>query len=244
MTAMTRRSRFLRPLGALALVALAALAAACGGGGDDNEGQDVEALLDKAFRQSIKSADVKIDGRLQVDGLSGFDRPLFIKASGPYIGSDGGLPKVDVDLNLSTSEGGQTIQSGFVSTGDRAFIKFGGQYYEQPKANVARTNRALAKGRQKRGGTLSDLGLRPRDWVEDAKQEGDAEVAGVQTQHVSGTLNVRNVFSDLNKLVQRSAGALPEGPATCPSCPTRTSISWPTWSRIRPSTCTSARRMT
>ena len=196
---------------------LVVFAAACGGGGgDENEGQDVEALLDRAFRQSVKSADVKLDARLQVAGLQGFDKPLSIEASGSYIGSDDTIPKLDIDLNLSTSGGGQTIEAGFLSTGTRAFIEFGGQYYEQPRSGVARANRALARSRKRRGGGLSELGLSPRDWVEDAKQEGDEEVAGVETQHVSGKLDVRRMFADLNKLVQRSAGALPGGGGNVP----------------------------
>jgi hypothetical protein len=202
------------------MIALAALAAAsCGGGkSDEGEQQDVETLLDRAFRQSLKSADVKIDARLEIDGLQGFDRPVSIKASGPYIGSKDTLPKLNIDLNIS-SGGGQAIQSGFISTGDRAFIKFGGQYYEQPRSSVARTNRALRRARarrERRGGTLSDLGLSPRDWVKDAQQVGDDEVAGVETEHVSGILDVRRLFSDLNKLLERSSGALPGGSGSVP----------------------------
>ena len=182
------------------------LVAGCGGGKSE---EDVEALLDKAFKQSVKSADVKIDAELKIDGLQGFDRPVRLQAEGPYIGSEGQLPKADIDLKIGAAGAGQTISSGFLSTGDRAFVKFGGEFYEQSKEDVARANRELAKGSGgKDRGSLSELGLNPRTWVVDAKGEGDEEVAGVETEHVSGKLDVRRLFADLNKLVERSSGAV------------------------------------
>ena len=141
-------------------------------------------------------------------GLAGFDRPVRIEASGPYIGGNGKLPKLDIDLKIGTQGAGQTIEAGFLSTGDRAFIKFGGQFYEQPRADVARANRRLAQTRKRRQGSLGDLGLSPRDWVVDAKEEGEERVAGVETTHVSGRLDVRRLAEDLNEFVKRSASAL------------------------------------
>ncbi len=196
-----------RSLALLLPVLASVFAVACGGDGDENQA-DAEALLDRAFRQSLKSADVKVDARLEVKGLAGFDRPVRIEASGPYIGGNGKLPKLDIDLKIGTQGGGQTIEAGFLSTGDRAFIKFGGQFYEQPRADVARANRRLAQTRKRRQGSLGDLGLSPRDWVVEAKEEGEERVAGVETTHVSGRLDVRRLAEDLNEFVKRSASAL------------------------------------
>ena len=44
----------------------------------------MESLLDQAFRQSIKSADLKVDARLQLKGSESLDRPVRIQASGPF----------------------------------------------------------------------------------------------------------------------------------------------------------------
>lgn len=193
--------------GAAALLPLMGLLALSGCGGGKSE-EDVEALLDRAFKQSIKSADVKIDAELRIEGLQGFDRPVRLEAQGPYIGGDKQLPKVDIDLKVGAAEAGQSVTSGFLSTGDRAFVKFGGEFYEQPKADVARANAELAKNRDGDRGSLRDLGLNPRTWVIDAKGEDDEKVAGVETEHVSGKLDVRRLFADFNKLIDRSAGAV------------------------------------
>ena len=63
----------------LPVVALALLAG-CGGGKSE---EDVEALLDRAFKQSIKSADVKIDAELRVDGLTGLRPARAARGQGP-----------------------------------------------------------------------------------------------------------------------------------------------------------------
>ena len=190
----------------LALTSAAALAAC--GGGDGRSEEDVESLLDRAFRQSVKSASVSIDAQLEVKGLQGLERPVRLEASGVYIGAKETLPKVDIDLRLGSQEAGQTVESGFLSTGDRAFLKFGGEFYEQPREDIARANRELRGAGDGGAGTLRDLGFDARRWVVDAQSEGEDEVAGVRTEHVSARLDSRAVFADLNKLVERSADAV------------------------------------
>lgn len=189
----------------LVLVSAGALGA-CGGG--DKSEEDVETLLDRAFRQSVKSADIKLDAELQVRGVEGFDKPVRVEASGVYIAGEKSLPKVDIDLRVGSQEAGQTVESGFLSTGDRAFLKFGGEFYEQPQEDIARANRELAGADSSGTGGLSELGLDPRRWVVEGTSEGEGEVGGVATEHVSARLDVRAAFADLNKLVERSAGAI------------------------------------
>ena len=101
-----------------------------------------------------------------------------------------------------------------LTTGDRVFLKFQDVYYEQPAAQVRQANRALAQGKGNR--PLGELGLDPRSWLAEAKDEGDAEVGGVETNHVSGTLDVSRLMRNLNVFVRRSAGALGSSKETPP----------------------------
>ena len=199
-----RRRRLAVLLTAL-LAALPLLLTACGGGGDE---QDAEALLDRAFSREVPSADVEIDAELEVDGLEGFEEPIRISASGPYISEKKTLPQLDMDLEIAAPGAGQPIQSGLLSTGRRVFLKFGGSYFEQPQEQVAEANQRLAKNRDGDGGSLSELGLSPRDWVVDASVEGEEEIGGEQTEHVKGKLDVEAAMTDLNELVEKSAGTL------------------------------------
>jgi hypothetical protein len=194
----------------LLLLLPAFLLGACGGGDDK---QDVESLLDKAFSSSIDSADLKLDAELDLNGNEQLKNPIRVRASGPFRSNEGKLPQVDLDLELGTDGAGQVIQTGFLSTGDRAFVKFQDVYYEQPAAEVARTNRELAKRGGKRRSSLAALGLDPRTWLGDAKDEGEETVAGAKTHHVSGTLEVTQVLDNLNDFVRRSSSALSGTPA-------------------------------
>jgi hypothetical protein len=190
---------------ALSVLLFAALVLASCGGGDDKE--DVQDLLDKAFSSSIKSADLKVDASVQLKGSPGLDRPVRITATGPFRTNEGKLPSVDIELKVGTDGGGQTITTGFLSTGDRAFVKFQDVYYEQPASQVAKANRSISQNQGKRG-SLRALGLDPRSWLAEAKDEGEEEIAGVKTRHVSGKLDVEAVMRNLNEFVRKSGTAL------------------------------------
>jgi hypothetical protein len=186
----------------LLVLALGAYTLVACGGGEDTE--SVEDLLDQAFSNEIHSADLKIDAEIELKGL--LKDPIEIEAEGPFRTNEGKLPSADIELRVGTGGGGQTITSGVLTTGDRVFLKFQDVYYEQPPAQVRRTNAAIAK--RKGGKTLGELGLDPRSWLAEAKDEGDAEVAGVDTNHVSGTLDVASLMRNINRFVRRSASAL------------------------------------
>jgi hypothetical protein len=186
------------------LIVVAAALGSCGGGGEDSDG--VENLLDRAFSREIQSADIRLEATLQLKGSESLDKPVRLEASGPFHTNEGKLPSVDVDVNLATAGGGQTVQTGFLSTGDRAFVKFQDVYYEQPADRVRQANESIR--RRGRGGSLRALGLDPRGWLSDARDEGEETVAGVETRHVSGTLDVGRVLNNISAFVGRSAGGL------------------------------------
>ncbi len=180
------------------------LLAGCGGD-DDTEG--VEDLLDRAFSQDIRSADLKLEAEIELNGM--LDEPVRIEAEGPFESNEDKLPSADIELRIGTDGGGQTVTSGVLTTGDRAFVRFQDVYYEQPPERVREANEAIAAnsdGADDR--PLSELGLDPRSWLAEASQEGDTEVAGVETRHVSGTLDVESLMQNLNRFVERSGSAL------------------------------------
>jgi hypothetical protein len=192
---------------AFVLLLLGALGlASCGGGNDDKE--SVESLLDRAFSTPIHSADLKLQAKIELKGL--LSDPLQIQAEGPFRTNKDKLPSANIDLEVGTGTG-QTISSGVLTTGDRVFVKFQDVYYEQPASQVAKTNRAIAARGKKSGQSLSELGLDPRSWIAEAKDKGDANVAGAETRHVSGTLDVTSLMRNINQFVGRSASALGGG---------------------------------
>jgi hypothetical protein len=198
-TILRRVRRLLLPM----LFVVVALAS-CGGGED---GQGSEDLLDRAFSRELHSADLKLEAQIQLEGSPVLGRPLRIQAAGPFRTNDGKLPSMDLEIKIGADGGGQTITTGYLSTGDRAFLKFQDVYYEQPASAVRRANRAIAR-HQGRGKSLRGLGLNPRSWLSGAKDEGEEEVAGVETRHLSGTLDLEAMILDINRFVRRSGGAI------------------------------------
>ena len=179
------------------------LVAGCGGGGDDNE--SVTELLDRAFQNPIGSADVTLDIAIELEGVEELEDPIEVGLSGPYeAGEDGKIPSVDWEITVRAQN--QSFNAGLTSTGDRAFIGFQGTDYEIDRAAIAQLNRQLAAAREREDEQdLSDFGVTARDWVVDAEEQGDEDVAGAETTHVSGKLDVTRVLDDLNTVVERAS---------------------------------------
>lgn len=180
---------------------------ACGGGGEG----DVKSVLDKGFSTSIKSANVNLDVTLKLNGVKQLNGPVKLSLQGPYeSGGQQTIPKVD--WSIAASAAGQNFTAGFVSTGDNAFVKFQGQSYELGKQAVAVINQQIrtAASQQKKKG-LAQFGIDARNWLKDAKNEGDATVGGVATKHVSASLDVGRFLNDVSTLVSKAGGSLPGG---------------------------------
>jgi hypothetical protein len=202
---------------AFPLLIAACLLAGCGG---SDEGDAVEDILDRAFSQDIRSADLMLEAEIELRGV--LEEPIRIEAEGPFRAGKDKLPEADIELRIGADGGGQTVTSGVLTTGDRAFVRFQDVYYEQPRERVRAANEAIRRNSEGPGDRpLSELGLEPRSWLAEAEQEDDAEVAGVETRHVSGTLDVESVMRNLNEFVRRSGSAL--GGATGQPAPPRLS---------------------
>jgi hypothetical protein len=204
---------------AVLLLLFAALALASCGGGNDQE--DVQSLLDKAFSSSIKSANLTLDATVQVKGSPGLEKPLRITATGPFRTNEDKIPSANIELKIGNDGGGQTITTGFLSTGDRAFVKFQDIFYEQPRAQVAKANQSIAQNKSKRG-SLRGLGLDPRTWLASAKDVGEEDIAGVKTRHIAGKLDVESVMRNLNEFVRRSGKTLGQTTGQAPPQPLST----------------------
>lgn len=175
----------------------------CGGGGE----KDAKALLKRAFSESIPSANVTIDFSAKVEGVPQLSQPIRLKLGGPYKSNGRGrLPSLNWDI--SVSGGGQTFSAGLISTGDRGFVNFQGTNYEVGQTTMAQLQQAASSGGTSGSRSLKQFGVDPLAWVRDASEEGDSNVAGVTTKHVSAGIDVGRLFTDLNKIVSKAGGAV------------------------------------
>jgi uncharacterized membrane protein YgcG len=203
------------PLLAALLVAVAGLVA-CGGkaGESASSGDSVDTLLKKTFSgdKQLDSAKVDLKLKMNIQGSGQVSGPIDISISGPFqTQGKGKLPKLDLDLSFAGA--GQNIKAGVESTGDKGFVNFNGQEYalsdkifQQFKTGY---EQAAAKGAggNKKGASLATLGINPRDWLTNAKNEGDAKVGDADVVKITGGVDVGKLLDDVNTALAK-AGSL------------------------------------
>jgi hypothetical protein len=194
-----RLRRLLAPLLLVVLGAFALALSACGGSDKDAKG-----LLRTAFKQPIQSADVSMDLQIKIEGVEQLKNPITVRLTGPYR-TNGSKKLPSADFDLSFAGGGQTFNAGLTSTGDNAFVSFQGTDYEVGEDTVAQVNRQIAQSANQRSKrSLSEFGVDPLNWIRDASEKGEEDVAGVKTKHVSGGLDLGRLLDDLNNVVDRA----------------------------------------
>jgi hypothetical protein len=204
----TRRLPFVAVL--LLLFAGALSLAACGGGG--GSGEDADQVLKDTFSGSKKVKSGKLELKLGLEaqgGAASLGGPFSITLSGPFQ-SQGpqALPQFDFDLTLSLGAG-RSFNAGAVSTGDSGFLKFQNQTYSVPANVFAQFKQGYERSQAQNKGSssntsFSSLGVDPSKWLKDAKNEGDTDVAGTQTTHISASVDVPKFLDDVNRILSRA----------------------------------------
>jgi hypothetical protein len=144
---------------------------------------------------AVKSA--RFDARLGVgkaNAQSGAGKATVLRVSGAFARTDaGGLP----DLKVRLSAGG--VSGGFVSVGGKAWFVRGDTGWRMPAALWTPVEQN------------SPLNVNPSTWVRDVKSEGTETVGGVETEHVSATIDPQAVVADLERAAGQTGGEPPKG---------------------------------
>ncbi len=210
----------------LALVCLAALVVAgCGGESSSKPSPEVTKLLGDTFGSNKPVTSGRLDVRLAADtvGVAGLSGPLDLRFAGPFQ-SQGAGKTAKFDFDLALRRGGSTLHAGAVSTGDKGYLKLVGNAYrldDKAFASLQKSGSQAADSATKKNGgiSLGKLGIDPRRWLTDAKQEGTEDVAGTPTIHVSSGIKVGPMLADVNRLLAK-AGNVGAAAAAGQSVPT------------------------
>jgi hypothetical protein len=190
----------------LSVLALIVVLAGCGGGGG---GEDPKEAINKAFSTPVESANVTLSMKVSAEGVPQLEEPAEVKLSGPFQ-SNGKEKLPSLNWQASVSGAGQSFSGGLISTGDNAYVNFQGSDYEVGEQQVAQINQQL--GQQTENKSLKDFGIDPNNWVTNVEDEGNEDVNGADSQHVSAGVDVEKMLTDLNKTVEQ-AGAMSGGTA-------------------------------
>ncbi|MEA2347490.1 MAG: hypothetical protein QOG62_1277 [Thermoleophilaceae bacterium] len=162
-------------------------------------------MLDKAFSQSIGSAQMNMSLNLTLQGIPAATDPIRVSLEGPYkSGTDEVLPSFDLAASLdagSLPAPGDTLS--LISTGSNLYLDIAGTAYEAGEDAVAKE---LAS-RKAAGTGNNPFGVDPQSWVQDPKIVGEEQVDGVDTLHLTGTVSVGNMIQNLNSAAAKAAAA-------------------------------------
>jgi hypothetical protein len=226
---------------ALAALALLVPALIAGCGGDDSSDVDPQTVIDETFNndETVSSGDLSlsIGGSAEGDAGGSFEASL----SGPFQGDPDdptAIPQLDWTGSLSAEGAGQSFdfEGGITVTEDNAYVEYGGSAYEvgaetfgqfkelaeQASAQQTQTEglsfgEAFTQGCEQslraQGGDTAACQIDFQSWLGDLSNEGDEDIEGTDSTHISGSLNVDTMLQDLIELgaavPQASAAGVP-----------------------------------
>ena len=207
------------------LAAMALVVAACGGGGgggdEASSDTDVNTLLSDTFKggKKIESGTLDLSLRIDAKNTEGLSGPVTLKVVGPFQ-TEGSkkLPKFKIDFAFEGA--GQSIEAGLTSTGEKGFVSFQGseyavsdQVFKQFKAGY---EQAQQKGNTKNQ-SLASLGLDPRQWLTNAKNEGDAKVGDDDVIKITGGVDINKLLDDVNQALSKARNLGVQGTQSLPT---------------------------
>src|SRR5947208_1233528 len=210
----------------LLLALLALVGAGCGGGDKASSSSDVNDLLQKTFAggKKIDSGKLNLALRLNLQGgqSSQLSGPVALTLTGPFESQGKGkLPKFDMDAAFEG--GGQNLKAGIESTGDKGFVSFNGtdyavsdQVFQQFRTGYEQAQQQSAK---QNGGaqSLATLGIDPRRWLKNPRNEGDAKVGDTDVVKITGDVDVGKLLDDVNNALAKARSLGVQGSQQLPS---------------------------
>jgi hypothetical protein len=163
-----------------------------------------EELLQSAFQggeidSAAFSAQVSIDAqgqRADVDVSGAFEQ-----------GAVGDVPEFEVSAQLTAP--GERFEGGFTSLGDEAFFTQGDTGWRVPDEVWSPLVEAVANGAGAEPQNLS-LPVDPQSWIRDVESEGTESLDGVETTHVSASVDSERVVRDLFAAARATGRTLPD----------------------------------
>ena len=190
----------MRRLAAVA-VALVLVAGACG---DDRS--PAEAALGDAESGLGRISSGDLTMQLLASSPDG-DGGVGFRIEGPFrVGKDeGDLPAADLEYTRIT--GGERRTTGFVSTGEQAYVELDGEFQQLDDAQLEE----LRVADDAEGGGLEGLSL--EDWVKEPKVGTGPRVDGVATRRITGAVDAVPAINDLVELAGGFGAADDDAPA-------------------------------
>ena len=192
------------------------LVVGCGGGDEGSgasarRGHERRPVLEDTFSGEKKVDSGKLDLSLKID-VQGGDSQVQgpISLSSPARSRRRARASCRSSTSTPPSRArARASRPGVTSTGDKAFVNFQGteyvvsdQVFQQFKAGYEQAQKQSAdKGNQQ---SLATLGIDPRRWLTDPKNEGEAKVGDTDTIKITGGVDVNKLLDDVNTALDKA----------------------------------------
>jgi hypothetical protein len=211
---LSKRFRLLTLLACL--TAALALIAGCGGsdsnapdGPSADANTDPQTVLDSALgSQGDPITSGVLD--LSFDLKSTTSVSANAKVTGPFSSNgDSELPSVDFDVTAGAQTGSAPLSfnGALTMTPDGLYIGYGDSTYQLDDSTFQLLKQSYERSSQLQqsqqdGGSLSQFGIDPANWLTNVRNEGTTDVDGTETVHISGDADVSRIVADLGKVAQ------------------------------------------
>jgi hypothetical protein len=208
---MHQRIRGPRVVAAALLTALASLALVACGSSSSSSSTDAAGLLKQTFNgpHKISSGDLNFALTIDTSGSSTLSGPIKLSFGGPFQNSGAGkLPQSNFTISVSAL--GKSGSLGILSTGSSGYVTLQGSSYQLPQATFQKLESSLSKlgstgTATSSSGTLSKLGIKPLDWLQNPKVVGTESVGGTDTTHITASINVAAFLNDFSTFLQKAS---------------------------------------
>lgn len=225
---MTRfRTLFLLAAIAVLATALVACGGDDGGGGADEDPQKILTATFSGDKDRVQSGVIDLSLDVNVEGDQGGEFSATL--TGPFQSEDDAkLPELDLEATADASGSGQdfNFEGGLITTADAAFVNYNGTDYEvdrsiydQVKTQFEQTAEQNKEAQEDPGEAFKALGIEnPEELLTNLTNEGEEDVEGTTTTHISGDLDVDRTVEAFKEGLNSSAlealgatGQLPSG---------------------------------
>lgn len=178
-------------------LAAALLLVACGGGGGGDSSQ-AQQLVRETFNANkpLDSGKLQVTATIDPHGLQTPTGPIKLSFAGPFDRGNGTTDVPKFDFTLSAALGGKTYSAGATSTGTSGYLSLQDTAYSLPASEYASLKKTFS---QLQSAAQPKTTQGKLDWLSDPKVVGDADVAGAATTHVTGTVDVPTLLTDVEQ---------------------------------------------
>ena len=174
-------------------------------------GAEEASVVKSAFEQDIKSADVTV--ALSMKSSQG---ETGLALSGPFQSNgENKLPSVDFKLRLDGAFP-QPLEGRLISTGDDAFVEYGGETYQVGKDKIGQLGALGAASGGMESADLGKLMSRMQDWFPESDAQSDAELGGEPVTRITGKLDLSAALKDMKALSKQGVSGF-EGLSQLPN---------------------------